>query len=130
MNRIAFTAWTLMTAILVGSPCFAASLFSDGPYQSIVSDQRSHRVGEILTVLIFEQAAAETSADTDTSKSVDVGGRVSADGVRHEASLGVDNDSAGGGSINRAASSTREDPTPAFTNAAVSASPTYLQTKL
>ena len=103
MNRFAFTAWTVMSAILAGHPCFAASLYSDGPYQSIVSDQRSHQVGEILTVLIFEQAAAETSADTDTSKSVDVAGGVSADGVRHDASLGVESDAAGGGTINRAA---------------------------
>lgn len=103
MKLRVFGSWSVMIALLASGPCFGGSLYSDERYESLVASQRSHRVGESLTVLIFEQASAEASADTDTNKSLDVAGRASADSTRHEAALGISNDFAGGGTINRSA---------------------------
>ena len=50
----------------------AESLYSDRSYTGLVSDPRADRIGEALTVLVYEQATAATSADRETKESVGV----------------------------------------------------------
>ena len=88
----------------------ADSLYSDKKYVGLVSDPRADRVGQTLTVLIFEQATAATSADRETNKSVGFSGRfnedTSTDGVRNTDALSrygaeAATVSEGGGTISR-----------------------------
>lgn len=79
----------------------ADSLFRESTYRPLVSDHRSHRIGDILNVLIYETATATTSAKTDTNHSTGVGVTAS-DGFKSiDAELGVKNDFEGGGSSNQ-----------------------------
>ena len=84
----------------------AESLYSETTYAPLTQDQRAYRVGQVLTVLIFEEATASTSADTATNKNLDFRGEV--EGInngmtdRFGANLGLDNEFAGGGTIERA----------------------------
>lgn len=79
----------------------ASSLYSDATYKPIFSDAISHAVGQSLTVLIFEQASAATSADTETGRSSSIGGEVRGNDNRYTGSLNLANNFEGGGTISR-----------------------------
>jgi flagellar L-ring protein precursor FlgH len=88
----------------------ADTLYSDKSYVGLLSDPHASRVGQSLTVLIYEQATAATSADRETNKSVGFSGEVSevkrSDGQRDNDSSGrwtgdARTKSEGGGSISR-----------------------------
>jgi flagellar L-ring protein precursor FlgH len=46
------------------SQASAESLFSESTYRPLVSDNKAHRLGDVLTVLVVENATAASSADT------------------------------------------------------------------
>lgn len=50
-----------------------ASLYNEANYRALTSDRRAHRVGDLLTVLVFETSSASASADTTTAKSGGLG---------------------------------------------------------
>jgi flagellar L-ring protein precursor FlgH len=88
----------------------ADTLYSDKAYVGLVSDPRAARVGQTLTVLIYEQATAATSADRETNKSIGFSGQydevTATDGVRTTdafSQYGADAStrSEGGGTISR-----------------------------
>ena len=79
----------------------ATSLYSDTQYTSLVGDHRSHKVGESLTVLIFEEASSATSADTDTKRLFDISAEAKGNRETNAGELGLSNNYAGGGTINR-----------------------------
>lgn len=79
----------------------AVSLFDEATYKPIVGDHASYNVGESLTVLIYEQASAATTADTETNESTDFSLDTSGNTERNVGKLGVGNGYEGGGSISR-----------------------------
>lgn len=59
----------MMACLVVASPGFAQSLFNEKTYQSYVSDKKAFKVGDTLTVLVYEISSAETTADTNAHRS-------------------------------------------------------------
>jgi len=51
----------------------ADNLYRENGFRSLVSDHKARQVGDSLTVLIYENSSAATSADTSTDKSDGVG---------------------------------------------------------
>lgn len=98
MNRYLLMA---LIATLFTLPVRAESLFDETTYQPLIGDHRARDVGQLLTVLIYETASSTTSAESDTNRSVDVGINAGYDDTVHDATLGIGNDSGGGGTINR-----------------------------
>lgn len=68
---------------------------------SLVSDHRPYNVGQSVTVLILEEASSTTSADTRTSKSVGVAGRLDTTRRFDAGGLDVESNAAGSGQISR-----------------------------
>ena len=101
MNRLLI----LLPLLLFSNLSMAGSLFSDDTYEPLVSDPRSYKVGQSVTVLILEEASAKTSADTTTNKDVSVGGSVSGGNNtpvdKFAGNFDFNNDYKGGGSVNR-----------------------------
>ncbi|ODB85644.1 hypothetical protein A3194_12480 [Candidatus Thiodiazotropha endoloripes] len=93
--------FVLVLWILFASPVFCESLYSETTYQPLIEDHRAHKIGELITVLIYETASSTTSAGSDTNNSIDIGINAGYDDKVHDATLGVGNDSEGGGTINR-----------------------------
>jgi flagellar L-ring protein precursor FlgH len=91
----------ILLIVLFSLPVYSESLFDESSYQPLVRDHRARNVGQLLTVLIYESASSTTSAGRDTNSSLDVGVNASYDDDVHDATLGIDNDSSGGGTINR-----------------------------
>ncbi|MEW8149579.1 MAG: flagellar basal body L-ring protein FlgH [Candidatus Thiodiazotropha endolucinida] len=98
MSRVLLAA--LMMALFT-LPASGESLFNETTYQPLITDHRARNIGQLLTVLIYESASSSTSADSDTNNSLDVSINTGYDDTLHDATLGIGNDSSGGGTINR-----------------------------
>lgn len=79
----------------------ADSLFNPDTYRSVVSDRRAAKVGDVLTVAIYENATAQSSAGTTAEKSGGTGVKVQSPSSNKAYSLGMDEDFSGKGRIER-----------------------------
>ncbi|MFZ6659024.1 flagellar basal body L-ring protein FlgH [Undibacterium sp. TJN19] len=93
---------TLMLLLAVFSaPARSDNLYNENTYRSLASDKRARLPGDVLTVLIYENSSASTSADTNLKKKNDIGAQVSVNQNNHQAHVGLSNDFDGGGSVQR-----------------------------
>lgn len=54
------------------APAAATSLYDPVTFQPLTSDMRARRVGDLITVLVVENAAATSTANTSASRDADV----------------------------------------------------------
>ncbi|AJQ92721.1 flagellar basal body L-ring protein FlgH [Gynuella sunshinyii] len=87
----------LMTSHMVS----AVSLYQPENYRAMVSAQRSHSVGDILTVMIYETATATTSASTDANAKTGIDIQASNGNNDLQAGVNAGSNFAGGGAVNR-----------------------------
>jgi len=85
------------TVVLPIESVFGGSLYDEDNYESLVSDQRSYKQGDILTVLIYETATASTQAQTDTKKTTTIGATASDGTNTIEGNAGINSGFGGGG---------------------------------
>jgi len=81
---------------------FSNSLYSDNAYYSLHSDKKNIQAGSIVTVLIYEQASASTSAGTDTDKDTSLSGSILNSSSTKRGGIDLGSRYSGGGSISRA----------------------------
>lgn len=91
----------LLLVLLAALPASAESLYSDESFQSLTSDRRAYRVGDVLTVMVVENSSASSSADTSTEKRGGVGIALSTQKEDKHANLDLTENFAGKGKINR-----------------------------
>ncbi len=91
----------LLLAALSG-PAATDDLYSDKSFRPLASDKRAHLPGDVLTVLIYENSSAVTSADTQLQRSNTVGIQASVDRHSHQLAAGAENNFDGGGTVQRA----------------------------
>ena len=77
------------------------SLFSDSSYKPLISDHRAYKVGDVLTVLIYESATAASSTNSDTNKSTGVDLSVGGSHKTMDAQAGLSSNFSGGGELSR-----------------------------
>lgn len=82
-------------------PAFADDLYRPGFTRSLASDRRARLVGDLVTVLIVENAQSNTTQQNATNRSTDLGGSVNAGGFNQSASLSSGNAFSGSGGIQR-----------------------------
>ena len=74
-DRMAALAVALLVAL--SSPTCRAtdgqSLYREDTFQSLTADRKARKVGDLITVVIYEDASASSSADTSTGRDADVG---------------------------------------------------------
>jgi flagellar L-ring protein FlgH len=83
-------------------PVTRESLYSEGSFQSLTSDRRLHRVGDLITVLIYENASASSSADTGAMRDGSVGVNVARTAVVRNVGVNTSNEFSGVGRTQRA----------------------------
>lgn len=87
-----------LALLLVSLDGLTQNLYRSDQYRPLVSDRRAHRVGDILTVLVVENASASATAGTNTDKSNDLGVRFSSpSSSQKNYALSVDQEYDGGG---------------------------------
>ncbi len=87
--------------LMISTTAHAASLYDEEQYVSLVSDHIARQIGDSLTVVIYESTAASASANTDTSRSTDVGASVVDNNGPESRGLALDSDFNGSGGVNR-----------------------------
>jgi flagellar L-ring protein precursor FlgH len=78
------------------------SLYAEGDYQSLTSDRRLHKVGDLVSVVIFENSSATSSADTGANRDSSVGLTVTDPTRSKSAGISTTSDFNGGGRTQRA----------------------------
>lgn len=92
----------LFAAALFATAAPARSLFDEASYRPLAGDNKAFRVGDVLTVQVFENSSASTTADTGTRRNNEVSAeldRNSGRAVGARAKVGGDFD--GGGRTER-----------------------------
>lgn len=90
-----------LLAVMLAPPAVAQSLYSEDSYQALVSDQRSSKVGQSLTVLIYEEASSTTSAAADTNRSTGFSASSNDNVKENNVGIELNANTEGGGTINR-----------------------------
>lgn len=95
--------WVLLGLVLTVSEVMAqGSMYNEKTYQPLVSDQKAYRVGDALTVLIIESAAAASTVDTSANRSTELSARGQTLGQQQRGLSGsVNSSSDGGGQVVR-----------------------------
>lgn len=85
------------------APALAQSLFEEHSWRGLTTDNKAYRPGDVLTVQVFENTSASSSADTGTRRANRLNAEL-AHGSRQVAqtSLAVNGDFDGGGRTQRA----------------------------
>jgi flagellar L-ring protein precursor FlgH len=83
-------------------PSAAADLYPGGAWPALASDRPATRVGDILTVIIYENSLATNSVQSTTHKNTHIGGQVKTDdAVSDSADLALSGTFDGGGQNGR-----------------------------
>jgi flagellar L-ring protein precursor FlgH len=98
--RAARAVLAFCMSMVAGNAC-ADTLYSDLRYEGLATDPRARGIGETLTVLIYEQASAATSAGRETKRSLRVAARVRGNDNINRGEIDGDVDSEGRGTITR-----------------------------
>lgn len=86
----------------VSSHAAAESLYKPQTFRALTSDRKAAAVGDLLTIQVFENATATTSADTSTRRNASVrAGLIRPSGHSVSAALDTSGDFDGGGSTQR-----------------------------
>ena len=65
---------SLLLALLgAGAATAADSLYQAGTFQALTSDLRARKVGDLITVMVYETASATSTADTRSGRDAKVG---------------------------------------------------------
>jgi flagellar L-ring protein precursor FlgH len=81
----------------------AESLYQEQSFRPLIADNKAFRVGDLLTVQVFENSSASTSAETGTRRGNSLSAGVSnRSGSVGKADLGVSGEFDGGGKTQRA----------------------------
>jgi flagellar L-ring protein precursor FlgH len=100
--RMLIGACVFFSLVAAQSPVFAESLYREGSYRPLTADNKAYRIGDVLTVQVFENASAATSADTGTRRKNNLDAELARTGSKTlAAGLGVNGDFDGGGSTQR-----------------------------
>lgn len=88
--------------LLMGAgSAWSQSLYNEATYKPLVQDHRAYKVGDLLTVMIYEMASATTTANANTDVSVGVGVSASDGHNTVTGDLSAGNEFEGGGRLSR-----------------------------
>jgi flagellar L-ring protein precursor FlgH len=95
----------LLALLAAPSPARADDLYRRDNWAALASDRRAHDIGDILTVIVIENATAANSAQTGTRRDSRLSGDISAghpgSGINESASLGLGGSFGGNGQTTR-----------------------------
>ena len=100
-NRAWMQLACLVLASMAAHAVHAVSLYEDGQYRPLTADRKARAAGDLVTVLIYENTSATTTADTNASRSADVSASLKTPTRDRQVGLATNNDFEGRGSTQR-----------------------------
>jgi flagellar L-ring protein precursor FlgH len=100
--RRAWLCAALLAAFASATP--AQQLYNEATYRALAGDRKALRVGDVITVQVYEQSSATTSTDTSTQRTnaLNAGYASTRSGGQHGGSIAVGGSFDGGGTTQRA----------------------------
>jgi flagellar L-ring protein precursor FlgH len=68
----------LAVCLLFAAPVEAADLYAHDNWPALATDRTAHKLGDILTIVVYENSTATNTANSDSKRSTSLGGEVSA----------------------------------------------------
>lgn len=95
-------AAALLALVLSTGAVWAGSLYNETTYYPLAGDRRAqHRPGDLLTVLVYENASATSTANTRAGRDAGIGLTVQLPHASKQAGIHANNDRDGGGQTRR-----------------------------
>jgi len=98
--KVLYLLALIITAMQINTAA-SETLFNERSYESLVSDNHAVKVGDIITIIIYESASATANADSESDKRIGLGLSTQLDSHNHKYGIGVNNDYSSGGEMNR-----------------------------
>lgn len=92
-------AWGIMG--LCAASAHADDLYKSGSWPALASDRNARQVGDLLTILVYENASATNSASSGSAKSAKIEGSLSAGHFSHAGNLSTSGSSDSNGTTGR-----------------------------
>jgi flagellar L-ring protein precursor FlgH len=105
MSAPSMRVWSLAALLaLFASASPAQQLYNEATYRALAGDRKALRVGDVITVQVYEQSSATTSTDTSTQRTnaLNAGYASARSGGQHGGSIAVGGSFDGGGTTQRA----------------------------
>ncbi|WP_399681018.1 flagellar basal body L-ring protein FlgH [Xenophilus sp.] len=101
--RTAASRTVVVTLMLAAAPALAESLYDEARFRPLTADNKAHRVGDLLTVQVYENSSASSTADTGTRRNNDITGSITHANGRPvgQLSVGISGEFDGGGRTQR-----------------------------
>jgi flagellar L-ring protein precursor FlgH len=100
MQRLVLMLW-ILSCYCAAVADDKSSLYDEKTFRGLTEDKRAYRVGDALTVLVFESSSASTSAETETEKKGGVKLGLKTHKRDQSAALTLSDDFSGSGTIQR-----------------------------
>ncbi|MFA6114589.1 MAG: flagellar basal body L-ring protein FlgH [Sphingomonas sp.] len=98
---IARATLVAIAALLVAQAVQAEDLYKPNGWAAMSTDRRATQVGDALTVVVYQSAEATNSAKSDSSKSTNLSGGLTAGSINESGALRVGGNYTGGGQVQR-----------------------------
>jgi flagellar L-ring protein FlgH len=82
-------------------PASAISLYDEATFRPLTGDRKAFRVGDVLTVQVFENSSATTTSDVDTRRKNSINAELTHGTRRSATGVGVNGEFDGGGRTQR-----------------------------
>ncbi len=89
----------IIAILLMAAPM--ENLYRPGAWSAMSADLKAARVGDLLTVVVYQSAEATNSAKTDSSRATALGGGVAGGGLNERGDLSFGGSYRGGGQVQR-----------------------------
>ncbi|HEX4695804.1 flagellar basal body L-ring protein FlgH [Sphingomonas sp.] len=98
MKRAAFV---LVTLAMLPFQAAADDLYKRNNWSAMSADRRASAVGDLLTVVVYENSESSNTAKSDSSRSTKIGGSVSGGSLNESGNLQIGGGYTGGGGVSR-----------------------------
>lgn len=94
-------AMSLLPLIAIASPAQAEDLYKGSSWSALSTDDKASHIGDLLTIIIYQQAESTNVAQNNSRKKTDLGGSFKAGHIDESASLDFGGGYAGTGEAKR-----------------------------
>lgn len=101
--RVKALAWATLGAVFLSqtSPAFADDLYNGGQFPAFASDIKAGRVGDAVTIVVFETASASNRVTNRTGRSTRMEGGLQAGSVNESGGINFGGSFSGSGEVTR-----------------------------
>lgn len=90
-----------MTFVALPGAALADNLYRGSNWPAMSTDRKASRVGDVLTVVVYENAESSNTTKSDSKRNTQLGGSLSAGRVNENGNLNFGGGYAGGGGVQR-----------------------------